>query len=98
MAAYTRLSEQDVADILSLYGFNSIEEVEPLSLGISNSNYRCKLDADKSVILKVSNDKGIEEMKQEQEILHSLDSFPYTLTPYETKDGKTVYEWRELYG
>tara|TARA_Y100001936_G_C16083857_1_gene680036 strand:- start:2111 stop:3049 length:939 start_codon:yes stop_codon:yes gene_type:complete len=98
VAAYTRLSEEDVADILSLYGFSDICEVEPLSLGISNSNYRCKLNSGKSVILKVSNDKGISEMKEEQEILEALRDFPFTLTPYKTTTGDSVYTWKELYG
>tara|TARA_Y100000780_G_scaffold166498_1_gene151382 strand:+ start:84752 stop:85711 length:960 start_codon:yes stop_codon:yes gene_type:complete len=98
VAAYTRLSEDDVAEILFLYGFEDIKEVEPLSLGISNSNYRCSLGNSDAVILKVSNDKGISEMQEEQEILEALGEFPFTLTPYKTKSNASVYTWKELYG
>ncbi len=98
MAAYTRLESKDVESILALYDINNISSVTPLSLGISNSNYRCDMIAGDSIILKVSNDKGISQMKEEQEILNYLKTFPYSLTPVPTSKGESVYTWGELYG
>ena len=98
MAAYTRLSAEDVREIIALYNMPSLEKVEPLSLGISNSNYRLDLSSGESVILKVSNDKGVNEMLQEQDILQALGDYPYSLAPYKTKKGEGVYQWRGLYG
>lgn len=98
MAAYTRLSSEDIEEILKLYGLEGVGCIEPLSLGISNSNYRCDLKNGVSVIVKVSNDKGIQEMREEQKILSSLEKFPYSLAPFKTEGGDTVYEWGQLYG
>lgn len=98
MAAYTRLSSEDIQEILSMYSLPGLKAAEPLSLGISNSNYRLELDSGDTVILKVSNDKGVEEMKEEQEILLALEEFPYSLAPLKTAAGEGVYLWNGLYG
>lgn len=98
MAAYTRLSSDDIQDILNIYQVGELSSVEPLSLGISNSNYRCDLKDGACVILKVSNDKGVEEMKEEQRILLALKDYPYSLAPYQTRGGEGVYQWKGLYG
>ena len=98
MAAYTRLESKDVESILDLYNIKDISNVTPLSLGISNSNYRCDRKEGSSIILKVSNDKGISQMKEEQEILNFLEGYPYSLTPVHTAKGESVYTWGELYG
>lgn len=98
MAAYTRLNPEDVQEILDIYGIKDFKTVEPLSLGISNSNYRIDLHSGESIILKVSNDKGVDDLREEQVILHALSDFPFSLTPYKTLEGHGVYEWRQLYG
>ena len=98
MAAYTRLSPEDIEEILGLYGLSPLKEVEPLSLGISNSNYRCSLENGSKVILKVSNDKDKEDLEEEQGILQELRDFPLSLTPFQTRQGESVYHWKELNG
>lgn len=98
LAAYTRLESKDVESILALYDIKDVSSVTPLSLGISNSNYRCDRSKGESIILKVSNDKGIAQMKEEQEILNHLKDYPYSLTPIPTSEGESVYTWGELYG
>lgn len=102
MAAYTRLSKQDIEEILERYDLGRLVSVEPLSLGISNSNYQCKLKNDSKevffVILKVSNDKDKTQLQEEQSILAVLKSFPLSLTPFETSDAGPVYEWKGLNG
>lgn len=102
MAAYTRLSKQDIEEILKRYTLGRLVSVEPLTLGISNSNYQCNLEDDSrgafSVILKVSNDKDKTQLQEEQNILALLKSFPLSLTPFETSAGGPVYEWKGLNG
>lgn len=98
MAAYTRLAASDLDEILKIYGLNPLTGVEPLSLGISNSNYRCTLKNSQSIILKVSNDKNKADLLEEQRILSTLRDYSYSLTPFQTLKGETVYEWNGLNG
>jgi homoserine kinase type II len=96
---YTKLSVNDASDILNLYGFGPATELKSLSLGISNSNYQVTV-GEKKYLLKVSNDKGQSDLEQEMEVLLYLSSkeFVYSLTPYQTKDGKGVYNWKDCFG
>ncbi len=99
MGDYTKLKANEAQAIADLYQVGKIKELKPLSLGISNSNYR--LDTDKGLyLLKVSNDKGIDELRGEMEILLYLKElkFPYSLTPYQTKQGEAVYTFRDKFG
>ena len=99
MGDYTKLSESEVQEIFNLYEQDDVVEFRPLSLGISNSNYAISTRNNK-YLLKVSNDKGIEELKEEMEILSFLSAQNYGLSivPYATKIGELVYEKDELHG
>ncbi len=70
--------------------------MSPLSLGISNSNYRIDLVEDNkshSVLLKISNDKDFHQLSQEQSILQYLNrrGYTYSLEPLRLKSGELVY-------
>lgn len=99
MGDYTKLGQVQLQQILGLYGLNELRAHRPLSLGISNSNYR--IETEKGLfLLKVSNDKNIEQIQQEMGILYALykKSFEYSITPIKTQYGHLVYEWDNLHG
>jgi len=99
MASYTQISSQEAEDILKLYGRENVLKLTPLSLGISNSNYRVDL-AGESVLLKISNDKNQLQLAQEQAILLYLckKAYPYSLKPFELKNGDLVYHYGPYFG
>lgn len=100
MASYTEISTEDASSILSLYGKGKVKSLFPLSLGISNSNYKVVLENDEVVLLKISNDKNKQQLSQEQEILVYLNEigYPYSLRPYALKTGESVYEYGQYFG
>tara|TARA_B100001971_G_C18268036_1_gene596435 strand:+ start:11509 stop:12456 length:948 start_codon:yes stop_codon:yes gene_type:complete len=95
---YTRLQAEDIHQILALYGLADANFIEPLSLGISNSNYKIQTERGENVILKVSNDKNKVELLEEQEILMLLKDYKKSLTPFLTKNDELVYEYNGLHG
>ena len=99
MASYTEISIEDASNILSLYGKGKVKSLFPLSLGISNSNYKVVLENDEVVLLKISNDKNKQQLSQEQEILVYLNEigYPYSLRPYALKTGESVYEYGQYF-
>jgi homoserine kinase type II len=99
MASYTQLTIASTNEILELYGLTKALKLTPLSLGISNSNYRVDLK-DKSVLLKISNDKNQKELQEEQEILLYLNScqYPYSLAPVKLLNGSVVYTYKNYFG
>ncbi len=99
MGSYTKIALSEAQQILNLYGLSGLQELTPLSLGISNSNYKLEL-AGQNLLLKISNDKGIEQLKQEQDLLAKLaaEKFPFSLSPLKTLDGNLVYQWENYFG
>jgi len=99
MADYTNLTHGDARLILSFYGKSDLLELVPLSLGISNSNYKVVTKTE-DLLLKVSNDKNLDELKEEMSILSLLGrrKFPYSLMPLKSLKGKHTYEYKDLYG
>jgi homoserine kinase type II len=99
MASYTEISLTDASNLLSLYGFTNVVKLTPLSLGISNSNYRVEL-ADKLVLLKISNDKNMQQLCDEQEILLYLNKlgYPFSLRPFATLNNELVYQYGRYFG
>lgn len=100
MASYTSITQQVGEEILALYGKYKILELSPLSLGISNSNYRVTLQDHPPLVLKISNDKNTSDLREEQKILNFLSQFrfPYSLIPFLTKEGDLIYEHGPYYG
>ncbi len=103
MSSYTKIDLSQARDIFALYksplADEKVVELVPLSLGISNSNYKAATDKG-LYLLKISNDKGPKELASEQDILLLLSKmgFPYSITPYTTKKGESVYRYNELHG
>ena len=99
MASYTELNIDQAQKILALYGIDRIEGIEPISLGISNSNYRVLLK-DSELLLKVSNDKNIKQLRQEMQILNYLKNkeFSLCIAPYSTNEGHLVYQEGSFFG
>lgn len=99
MASYTQITLDSTNEILKLYGLPEAQKLTPLSLGISNSNYRVELP-NKSVLLKISNDKNKNQLSEEQDILLYLNNlhYPYSLAPLPLLTGKFVYEYENYFG
>ncbi len=99
MASYTQIGISEAEQILGLYGRNKVQKLTPLSLGISNSNYRVDLP-NETVLLKISNDKNQLQLGQEQAILLYLNEcgYPYSLKPHSLTDGKLVYRFGQYFG
>ncbi|WP_417335361.1 phosphotransferase [Halobacteriovorax marinus] len=99
MGDYTKLSKEDAQNIIDLYDLGKIDELSSLSLGISNSNYKVEI-AQSTYLLKVSNDKGYDHLKEEQDILTLLSEsgFKFSLRPFTTTKGENVYTYDEYFG
>lgn len=99
MASYTQIGLLEAQDILKLYGRSNVLKLTPLSLGISNSNYRVDLE-NESVLLKISNDKNQLQLADEQNILLYLSqrAYPYSLRPYALSSGELVYNYHSYFG
>lgn len=99
MGDYTKLKLEEAQAIADLYDLGKLTQLSPLSLGISNSNYRLEV-GDLRFLLKVSNDKGKKELQQEMELLLYLSErrFPYSLVPFKTKKNEVVYTLEDKFG
>lgn len=99
MASYTQISLNEAEDILKLYGRSGVLKLTPLSLGISNSNYRVDLEGE-SVLLKISNDKNQQQVAQEQAILLYLNKcgYAYSLKPFALLSNELVYNYGPYFG
>lgn len=99
MASYTQITQNDAEEILKLYGRSQVLKCTPLSLGISNSNYRVDLK-NESLLLKISNDKNQEQLAGEQNILLYLSerNYPYSLKPLSLTSGGFIYTHGPYFG
>ncbi|MEC7274838.1 MAG: phosphotransferase [Bdellovibrionota bacterium] len=99
MGDYTKLQLTEAQAIADMYGIGQIKKLQSLSLGISNSNYKVECDQE-TYLLKVSNDKGQEELHGEMNILLYLNrlNFPYSLVPFKTTEGLSVYTYQDKFG
>ncbi len=99
MASYTQITLVEAQEILKLYGRTNVLKCTPLSLGISNSNYRVDLE-NEVVLLKISNDKNQAQLADEQAILVYLQDrdYPYSLKPHALKDGTFIYNYAQYFG
>ncbi len=99
MASYTQISLQEAEEILKLYGREKVLKCTPLSLGISNSNYRVDLQHE-TVLLKISNDKNQSQLAQEQAVLMYLkdQGYPFSLNPLPLNSGEYIYQYGRYFG
>ncbi len=100
MGVYSEIDLNEINEILKYYEMGKAVSFKPTIEGISNSNYRVELESGKRVLLKVSNDKTIEQLQNEQKILLKLKkyNFEYSLHPFETISGKPIYHHHNFYG
>ena len=99
MANYTEITLKEAQEILKFYGDKIVKKCTPLSLGISNSNYRVDLE-DEVVLLKISNDKNHVQLADEQAILVYLNekNYPYSLKPFPLSNGEFTYNFGHYFG
>ena len=103
MGHYTNLTLSEVQDILNIYSLGEVEEITPLSYGISNSNFKVlvvKNSQSKPFLLKISNDKNKNELNGEQEILNVLQKvgFPLSISPLKTLEQNTIFSYKVYIG
>ena len=82
MGVYSEINIEEINNILKHYELGRALDYKPTIEGISNSNYQVFLESGKEVLLKVSNDKTIEQLSNEQNILVALGdyNFEYSLS------------------
>lgn len=99
MASYTQITLEEAQEILKLYGRSNVIKCTPLSLGISNSNYRVDLEGE-VVLLKISNDKNQMQLADEQAILVYLKekNYSYSLKPFPLLSGDFIYNYGQYFG
>lgn len=100
MGVYSEVDLTEINEILSHYELGHAVDYQATIAGISNSNYRVNLNTGQSVLLKVSNDKTVEQLVNEQNILLKLKkyNYPFSLNPFETIQGKPIYQHNGLHG
>ncbi len=93
VGSYTIIEKDLAQKIIDHYGLGHVSEILPLSLGISNSNYKINIEGT-HYLLKVSNDKNREQLQKEVDILLHLNSknFPYSLIPHSLVTKEYTYK------
>jgi homoserine kinase type II len=96
MASYTQLTAEEVSSILSNYFSYQFSSFTPLGHGISNTNYLVEFEHYPPVILKISNDKNLEQLQHEEEILRALKylQYPYSLLPIKNKKDESFFVYQ----
>lgn len=99
MGSYTKIDQNKAQEILSLYDLGKVQQLTPLSLGISNSNYRLQTQSG-VYLFKISNDKNYDQLAQEQRLLLYLHEkkYPYSLCPIALKDKSHIYHYEDYFG
>ncbi|MDA8793155.1 phosphotransferase [Bacteriovoracaceae bacterium] len=100
MASYTQLTTSDVQEIIDKYFNKTSVDIKETATGISNSNYVIKLDDQSSIILKISNDKELTELQEEEKILHDLhqSGFKYAILPLKNKIKLSYFFFKDCVG
>ncbi len=100
MGVYSNITIEDVNDILKHYQVDQAVEFSATTQGISNSNFKVKLKSGSFLLLKISNDKTIKQLENEQQILLTLKkyNFSFAIPPLETIMGKPIYTHGDYYG
>ena len=100
MGDYSKLNLTEINEILEGFDLGKCIRFSPQGHGISNSNYQILTESQENHLLKVSNDKDLQQLKQEQEILLALkdSGFPYSLVPKLTLDNSPVFQTSKYHG
>lgn len=100
MGVYSNINLNFINEILKYYQLGKAVSFEATVKGISNSNFKVTTCQGTNILLKISNDKTIEQLSNEQEILKILEKykFPYSIHPFDTIKGKPIYQHAGIYG
>ncbi len=100
MGVYSNIKLSEINEILSYYDLGRAKSFVPTMTGISNSNFKVSMETGSDVLLKISNDKTIEQLNNEQHVLTALadHKFEFALTPFQTIQGKPIYQHNNYYG
>lgn len=104
MAHYTFIDLSLANNILSLYGLEGASSLTPFGQGISNTNYLVRRQGPsgslESLVLKVSNDKTLDQLNQELALVSYLQQQHYSkvVTPLSTLKGALSYQWENYWG
>lgn len=90
MGVFTKLAEQEIQAILEQYHISTYRDISVTEKGISNTNYIIN-GSSQSWILKISNDKTLEQLKSELEILAFLNDENFQLAPLPLKCNEKYY-------
>lgn len=100
MGDYSKLNLTEINEILEDFDLGKCIRFNPQGHGISNSNYQILTESQENHLLKVSNDKDLKQLKDEQEILLALKEagFAYSLVPKLTKKNSAVFQTPKYHG
>ena len=100
MGVYSEIGLNEINEILKYYELGNAVSFRATITGISNSNFKVTLSSGRDVLLKVSNDKTIEQLENEQRILQVLEKYNYlhSLHPFKTIQGKPIYHHKNFFG
>lgn len=100
MGVYSEINLSEINEILGHYELGNALSYLPTMQGISNSNFKVVLESGQEVLLKVSNDKTLRQLENEQTILKVLNKYEYSycLHPFETIQGKPIYHHNNFFG
>jgi homoserine kinase type II len=100
MGVYSNIELNEINEILRYYDLGLAVSFNATMTGISNSNFKVSLESGKDVLLKISNDKTIEQLTNEQQVLLALEKhhFKYSVNPLKTISGKPIYKHKDYYG
>lgn len=100
MGVYSNININEINEILSYYEMGKAVSFSATAEGISNSNYKVTLENQTEVLLKISNDKTIPQLENEQRILQVLHKYGFEFSPkaFETISGKPIYTHNDFYG
>lgn len=93
MGDFSKVGLKKINEILQFYHLSQAKSFRPTIEGTSNSNYEVILESGKKILIKVSNDKTLEQLQNEQFILKTLNhyQYPYALSPLDTIQGDKIY-------
>jgi len=103
MGNYTNLTSKEAKEILTFYSLGELLDISPLSLGISNSNFKLttsKNGLENDYLLKISNDKNQEELIGEQQILDYLQKikFSFSICPLSNLKDNKIFTYKNYIG
>lgn len=100
MGVYSEINLFEINEILKYYELGNAVSFKATITGISNSNFKVTMSSGRDVLLKVSNDKTIDQLENEQKVLQVLEKYNYlhSIHPFKTIQGKPIYHHKNFFG